>query len=139
MNQRGAPMGAGRGRGFQNSHGGFNGQSYAQGGQRGGMQQNGYNKQPQQHQQNYSNIPNPVPSANFKTMKCRHFERHGECKYGDKCSYAHGDADLRSGQQNPSGGKPMGGQMRNNMAPQPNPMMDGMNMQNMNQFPGMMM
>ena len=76
------------------------------------MQQNSYNKQPQQ-QQNYQNIPNPVPSANFKTMKCRHFERHGECKYGDKCSYAHGDADLRAGgQQTHPGSKPMGGQMR---------------------------
>jgi len=73
-------------------------------------------------------------------MKCRHFERHGECKYGDKCSYAHGDADLRSGgQQQPGAGKPMGGQMRNQQAPQPNPMMDGMQMQQMNQFPGMMM
>jgi len=60
----------------------------------------------------------------------------GSCKYGDKCSYAHGDTDLRVSQQNPTGGKPMGGQMRNNQVPQPNPMMD---MQQMNQFPGMMM
>ena len=36
-------------------------------------------------------------ASNYKTVKCRHFELNGHCRYGDKCSYAHGDADLRKG------------------------------------------
>ena len=33
--------------------------------------------------------------SKFKTVKCRNFEQFGSCNYGDKCSYAHGDQDLR--------------------------------------------
>lgn len=33
---------------------------------------------------------------NYKTVKCRHFDFHGQCRYGDKCSYAHGDHELRN-------------------------------------------
>lgn len=37
--------------------------------------------------------PNP---ANFKIVKCKNFERDGMCKYGNACTFAHGDADLRA-------------------------------------------
>ena len=68
-------------------------------------------------------------SSNFKTVKCRHFDQRklfgyfillnllfnidGSCKYGDKCSYAHGDHELRVGNSSsPSKGKNQGnGQM----------------------------
>lgn len=41
----------------------------------------------------------PVPSAGsarFKTQLCLHWMRHHrECSYGDRCSFAHGEAELR--------------------------------------------
>jgi len=40
---------------------------------------------------------NPVPSSvsNYKTVKCKFFEK-GFCKYGEGCSFAHGEQDVRS-------------------------------------------
>ena len=32
---------------------------------------------------------------NYKIVKCKNFEREGKCKYGDHCSFAHGDQELR--------------------------------------------
>ena len=32
---------------------------------------------------------------NFKIVKCKNFEKEGQCKYGDSCTFAHGDAELR--------------------------------------------
>ena len=32
---------------------------------------------------------------NFKIVKCKNFENEGQCKYGDRCTFAHGDAELR--------------------------------------------
>jgi len=37
--------------------------------------------------------PKPRP-ANFKTVLCRNFMENGECSYGDRCHFAHGDDDL---------------------------------------------
>ena len=33
---------------------------------------------------------------NYKIVKCKNFEKDGVCKYGSHCSFAHGDAELRS-------------------------------------------
>ena len=33
---------------------------------------------------------------NFKSVKCKNFEKEGQCKYGDRCTFAHGDAELRT-------------------------------------------
>lgn len=40
------------------------------------------------------------PGANqkYKTVKCKYFDQYGQCKYGDKCSFAHGDQELREAQ-----------------------------------------
>ena len=37
-----------------------------------------------------------VPYSNYKTIKCCYFYRDGFCPFGIKCSYAHGDYELRS-------------------------------------------
>ncbi|XP_077468114.1 uncharacterized protein LOC144083857 [Stigmatopora argus] len=46
-----------------------------------------------------SNLPSQVPpmlSPNrYKTELCRGFQETGSCKYGTKCQFAHGEAELR--------------------------------------------
>ncbi|KAL1506319.1 hypothetical protein ABEB36_005707 [Hypothenemus hampei] len=37
-----------------------------------------------------------VNTSRYKTELCRPFEEFGVCKYGDKCQFAHGLAELRS-------------------------------------------
>jgi len=37
-----------------------------------------------------------VNTSRYKTELCRPFEEFGVCKYGDKCQFAHGYAELRS-------------------------------------------
>jgi len=37
-----------------------------------------------------------VNPARYKTELCRQFEEHGTCRYGDKCQFAHGAAELRT-------------------------------------------
>ena len=37
----------------------------------------------------------PPESCRYKTELCRPFEENGACKYGDKCQFAHGRAELR--------------------------------------------
>jgi len=37
-----------------------------------------------------------VNPARYKTELCRQFEEHGSCRYGDKCQFAHGAAELRT-------------------------------------------
>lgn len=37
-----------------------------------------------------------IPYNNFKTQTCKNFEKEGKCKFGEKCSYAHGKVDLRN-------------------------------------------
>lgn len=46
----------------------------------------------------------PIPQTNtsrYKTELCRPFEEAGECKYGDKCQFAHGVHELRNLQRHP--------------------------------------
>eukprot|EP00347_Sterkiella_histriomuscorum_P024009 403332620 len=35
--------------------------------------------------------------AKYKTVMCRHFQTQGQCTLGDKCSFAHGEHELRKG------------------------------------------
>lgn len=41
--------------------------------------------------------PNP---SNFKIVKCKNWENTGSCKYGTVCTFAHGDNELRSKNDN---------------------------------------
>lgn len=43
-------------------------------------------------------LPNQptLPSNRYKTELCRSFQENGSCKYGNKCQFAHGEAELRS-------------------------------------------
>ncbi|XP_071390335.1 mRNA decay activator protein ZFP36 [Centroberyx affinis] len=36
-----------------------------------------------------------LPSNRYKTELCRGFQESGSCKYGSKCQFAHGEAELR--------------------------------------------
>lgn len=49
-------------------------------------------------------IPQTTSSSHtsrYKTELCRPFEEAGECKYGDKCQFAHGMHELRNLQRHP--------------------------------------
>ena len=37
---------------------------------------------------------------NYKIVKCKNFEKDGTCKYGQHCTFAHGDKDLRHKSEN---------------------------------------
>ena len=37
---------------------------------------------------------------NYKIVKCKNFEKDGTCKYGQHCTFAHGDKDLRNKTEN---------------------------------------
>jgi len=39
--------------------------------------------------------PTLLPSNRYKTELCRGFQESGSCKYGNKCQFAHGEAELR--------------------------------------------
>jgi hypothetical protein len=41
-----------------------------------------------------------IPYNNYKTQTCKNFEKEGRCKFGEKCSYAHGAQELRSPYEN---------------------------------------
>lgn len=44
----------------------------------------------------YAERPGPnVKGALYKTRPCFEFRDTGKCKLGDRCNYAHGDAELR--------------------------------------------
>jgi len=46
-------------------------------------------------------IQNPVVINNYKTVVCKYWEQ-GKCKYQQKCSFAHGDCEIRN--QDTTGG-----------------------------------
>ena len=62
---------------------------------------------------------------NYKIVKCKNYEKDGKCKYGDRCSYAHGDEELRAKGTYPF---PNSLDMYSQMAM--NPMMYGMDLNN---------
>ncbi|KAH8289411.1 hypothetical protein KR054_004844 [Drosophila jambulina] len=43
----------------------------------------------------------PMNTSRYKTELCRPFEEAGECKYGEKCQFAHGYHELRNLQRHP--------------------------------------
>ena len=48
----------------------------------------------------YLNQPNQNSNQNhgkYKTMLCKHFNSPKGCSFGDKCQFAHGTAELRTG------------------------------------------
>ncbi|XP_049540380.1 protein TIS11 [Anopheles darlingi] len=46
-------------------------------------------------------LPQQVNTSRYKTELCRPYEEAGECKYGDKCQFAHGMHELRNLQRHP--------------------------------------
>ncbi|XP_053679546.1 protein TIS11 [Anopheles nili] len=46
-------------------------------------------------------LPQQVNTSRYKTELCRPYEEAGECKYGDKCQFAHGMQELRNLQRHP--------------------------------------
>lgn len=48
-----------------------------------------------------NNNNNAANSSRYKTELCRPFEENGFCKYGDKCQFAHGQAELRTLSRHP--------------------------------------
>ena len=37
---------------------------------------------------------------NYKIVKCKNYEKDGTCKYGNHCTFAHGDKELRNKTEN---------------------------------------
>jgi hypothetical protein len=68
---------------------------------------------------------------NYKIVKCKNWEKDGTCKYGKHCTFAHGDNELRSKNENIY-------QMQPQMLYNPfiDPMMLQMQMMNNNYFDG---
>ncbi|XP_051900335.1 mRNA decay activator protein ZFP36-like [Pristis pectinata] len=46
-------------------------------------------------------LPPPPPSPRYKTELCRPFQENSFCRYGDKCQFAHGLAELRALSRHP--------------------------------------
>lgn len=46
-------------------------------------------------------IPPALSSNRYKTELCRGFQETGSCKYGSKCQFAHGEAELRGLHRHP--------------------------------------
>ena len=42
-----------------------------------------------------------VESRRYKTELCRAYEERGQCRYGERCQFAHGLAELRAMQRHP--------------------------------------
>jgi hypothetical protein len=58
--------------------------------------QNMYYGGSQGYGQPYKNFNSKVNHQKYKTQICRHFEAHGSCSLGNKCSFAHGRDELRN-------------------------------------------
>lgn len=86
----------------------------------------------------FARNPNQKNPLNYKIVKCKNYEKDGSCKYGNHCTYAHGDDDLRSKNENMLQIQPvqmmipMYGMDMNQM----NQMMPGMDMAQMQQMMG---
>ena len=39
---------------------------------------------------------NKIPYCNYKTVKCKLYDKDQFCKFGQNCRFAHGDLELRS-------------------------------------------
>ena len=50
---------------------------------------------------NANNSSKQINYSRYKTELCRQFSENGECKYGDKCQFAHGVADLKDVNRHP--------------------------------------
>lgn len=37
-----------------------------------------------------------IPYNNYKTQRCKYYDDTGNCKFGNNCTYAHGDPELRN-------------------------------------------
>ena len=46
------------------------------------------------------NNKNQNNMMNYKIVKCKNFEKDGTCKYGDHCTFAHGEKEIRNKAQN---------------------------------------
>jgi len=42
-----------------------------------------------------------INAARYKTELCRSYSENGYCRYGDKCQFAHGVAELRATTRHP--------------------------------------
>lgn len=58
-------------------------------------------QQLQQQQQQLQDGRPGTNSSRYKTELCRPYEENGFCKYGDKCQFAHGGAELRTLNRHP--------------------------------------
>ena len=45
--------------------------------------------------QNVAGVSKQINYSRYKTELCRQYSENGECKYGDKCQFAHGFGDLK--------------------------------------------
>ena len=52
----------------------------------------------------YNDQQNSGFNNKYKTSLCNNFSQTGQCKFGDNCKFAHGDQDLRMGQDGPQQG-----------------------------------
>ena len=47
--------------------------------------------------QNILNMNNPQNNyLNYKIVKCKNWDKDGTCKYGNQCTFAHGEEELRN-------------------------------------------
>ena len=60
-----------------------------------------FNAQPQNMMYSLGMNPkNQNNMLNYKIVKCKNFEKDGTCKYGQHCTFAHGDKEVRNKSEN---------------------------------------